>query len=296
MVMSSRVVSLVLCFTLLSVAGLARVFAADVSYKTDEYGRILVPVQYGDQTFDYLLATSSRRIGVRDGNLEALQIKRYQRSVLEEFSLAGEIKLPMAGLTKMMLAGRQIQDRYVTVLNKKSGVAGVLGFDALGEQLLHVDPKRKTVGLHAHAGNFSAGGWRIINGRPNRYGGIIVQTEYQGVTLDVLFASSLSRSMLDLKAYNALKEKLPPRKKRNGFADVIVGASANSKVFPTQMLPQFNIGTWSLGDVEVVTSRLNVSDSAGSDDAMLLIVGTDVIGSNELTLDYRSFQIWYPQN
>ncbi|WP_262695504.1 hypothetical protein [Kordiimonas aquimaris] len=288
-----RIIVFGFCVAVLS---FANAFAADVTYKKDEHGRILVPVHFGDQVYNYLLATSSRRIGVRDGNLDALNIKRFRRSVLEEFSITGEVKLPMGGLPKMTLANRPILDRYVTIFNEKSAVAGVIGFDAFGEQLVHINPASQIVGLHAHAGNFASQGWHIINGRNNRYGGIIVQVEYMGVMLDVLFASSVSHSMLDLKAYSALKQGLPARKKRGGFADVMTGINATTTVIPTQLLPDFKIGGWALGDIEVVTSKLNVSDNASSGDALLLILGADVMTSREFTLDYRDFQIWYPDN
>lgn len=265
----------------------------DARYTLDQHGRILVPVQLGSQSYHYLLGTSSRRIGVKEGNLDALNIKRYERSVLEEFSIVGEIKLPMAGLSSMTLAGRTITDRYITLYPKNAGADGILGYEAFGEQLVHINPSKKTIGFHAHAGQFSANDWLLVDGRHNRYGGIIVQTAYQGVLLDVLFASSLSHSILDVNAYSALKAQLQ-QPKRSAFVNVAIGMTGRTRTFQEQTLPQFKIGDFSLGDVKVVTTNLAVADSAGPSSRMLLILGADVIGSRELTLDYRSYQLWYP--
>lgn len=285
---------LLLCTGCLSVG--FSVQAKDTVYTLDEYGRILVPVEYGDQTYHYLLSTSSRRIGARAGNFDALKIKQYQSSVLEDFSITGEIELPMAGLTEMRLAGRTIKDRYITVLNAKSPAAGILGYAAFGEQLIHIKPASRIIGFHAHAGAFSTDEWSLIDGRNNKYGGIIIETEYMGVKLDVLFASDLSRSVLDNRAYAALKDELPPRKKRNGFTSIIVGADANTSVFEKQLLPNFVLGDMQLGDIEVVTTKVNTKDASGKNDALMLILGADIIAQNELVLDFRDFQLWYPSS
>lgn len=269
-------------------------YAYEFEYRLDENGRILVPVTFnGNKSFDYLLATTNRRIGMRADDLDAMGVKPYYRTTIREYSPYGMIRLPAAAMPDMLIGEQLITDRYVVIYPEKAPIRGVIGFDLFGQGLIHIEPDRSVINVYANAVKVAGEEWGLLTGVPNHYGGIVIQTVYRGVELNVVVDSSISKSMMTpqvarkiIPNYNAVKHV--------EFAFTAMGMNTFEKALNSVILKDFKLDGWSLGDVEVVVGQVNAAEATNSDNPNVLILGADFMRKHEFALDYRDFQIWYP--
>lgn len=269
---------------------------AAIQFTRDAAGRILLPVIYSDgQSADYMLSTSIRRLGVRQDAKKPAGVKVYPRRRMSSYSLFGLVKLPLARFDNVSFDGRLLTETIGGVYPSNSTAAGLLGYQALGNHLVYIQPAKSTVTFLANSGMFSREGWLLLGGRPNRHGGIVLSVEHQGVQLDVLLDSSLSRSVLDRGAAKALGIEPGKGGKKTRFIDVAVGIFYHKKTWPCAKIKNLTLDGWLIGDLEVGVSKLPVAEATGKKDANLLILGADVLVKRDIALDFRHHQVWLPR-
>lgn len=287
--------SIVMSVWLLCVVSSASFAGAPIKFTRDEGGRILLPVSFSDgQMFRYMLGTNTRRLGVRESSNEVQGITVYPRRTMRSFSPLGLINLPLAGVDNVSFDGRVLTDKFAGVYPVNSTAAGLLGYDSFGAHIIYIQPKSSTITFLANSAMFSREHWQLLAGRPNRHGGIVLEVEFQGVLLDVLLDTSLSRSVLDRDAAKALGIEPGKGGKNTRFIDVAVGIFPHVKTWPRAKIEGLSHAGWAIGDLDVGVSRLPVAEATGKKKANLLILGSDVLTSGDIALDFRDHQVWVP--
>lgn len=290
------IVSAVLSACLLLLASVASYGGEPIKFTRDVHGRILLPVTYSDgQTFDYMLNTSLRRIGVRQHTAKIKGLALYMRRKSSNFTPLGMVVLPLARYDDMSFDGRLLSERFGGVYPANSTAAGMLGYDAFGNHVVHIQLESSTVSFLANSGMFSTDDWHLLIGRPNRHGGIVLKVEHEGVPLDVLLDTSLSQSVLDRKAAKALGLNPGKSRKKTKFIDVSIGILFNDKTWPWAKIENLAFEGWPIGDVQVGVSTLPVAEATGRKDANLLILGADVLLKQDIAFDFRNHQVWVPR-
>lgn len=266
-----------------------------IKYSTDAEGRVLLPVSFSDgQAFSYMLITNARRLGIRESSKDVTGVTIYPHRTMRSFSPLGLMNLPLASFNDVTFDGRTLTDRFGGVYPANSTAAGLLGYDAFGTHIVYIEPEQSTVTFLANSSMFSNDRWRLLAGRPNRHGGIVLEIEYQGVLLDVLLDTGLSRSVLDIGAAKALGIDPGTGGKDTRFIDVAVGIFPHMKTWPRAKIEDLSHAGWSIGDLDVGVSRLPVEEATGKKDAHLLILGSDVLASGAIAFDFRDHQVWVP--
>jgi len=266
-----------------------------LKFTRDEGGRILLPVSYSDgQTFHYMLGTNTRRLGIRESSRRIEGIKVYPRRTMRSFSPLGLLNLPLASVDNVSFDGRVLKDKFGGVYPANSSAAGLLGYDAFGAHIVYIQPESSTVTFLANSATFSNDQWQLLAGRPNRHGGIVLEVEFQGVLLDVLLDTSLSRSVLDREAAKVLGIDPGRGGKNTRFIDVAIGVFPHMKTWPRTKIEGLSHAGWMIGDLEAGVSRLPVEEATGKKEANLLILGSDVLTSSDIALDFRDHQVWVP--
>ena len=283
---------------------LASSVQAEIHIKKDKVGRITVPVKIGDGEIRYfLLDTAARRFGIRQDNIPDPLIQTYSERNIRHMSSSGLLVLPLAKIKRIEF-GKSTTETAITGLfpaaRGDGDIAGVVGFDAYQGYILHVQPRKLHLELHANAGEFANAGWRLIPGHPNAYGGLLIENNYDGQDITVLLASGLSKTLINRAAAVLLYPELFPKGKRKnptqfGHSVVLKGLHSSLTGLDTLVLEDFHVLGWELGDLEVGISVLPVREQTGFIGAPFIMLGSDVLASREYALDARNHQLWVPR-
>jgi|GEM_PF-6634281 len=294
---------LALSASLFVAALIAEPVRAEIHIKKDEFGRITVPVNIGGgEVYYFLLDTAARRFGIRQDSVPSPHIKTYSHRNIRHMSSSGILILPLAKF-KQIEFGRNSIETAIAGLFPRAGsygdIAGVAGFDAYHGYILHVQPSKLHIELHANVGSFATAGWKLITGHPNAYGGLLIENDYDGQDITVLLASGLSKTLINQAAAALLFPDLFPKGKRKkgarfGRSDVFKGLHSRLVGLDTLVLQDFHVGGWELGDLEVGITVLPVKEQTGFMAAPFIMLGSDVLANREYALDARSHQLWVP--
>jgi len=274
--------------------------SADIDFRTDEFGRILVPVELGDdQNHMFMLDTAARRFGVTAVLVGQGGVKLFKGSHIRHVSSSGTLQLPLAKVSRMSF-GKNTRTELLAGLFSSSYIAeGLLGFDAYHGYLLHVMPVDRRMVLHANSGEIARAGWRLIEGSPNSSGGLLVNAEIRDTKVRVLLASGLSRSILSISAARVIfperfKKGVLIQEKGEREINVAMGFTARKYLLKTLVLKGFKIQDWDLGDLVVGVKALPTGNGENTHAIPFMMLGADVLATHEYVLDTRGHQLWVP--
>jgi len=263
--------------------------------KLDEYGRITIPVtlEGGKQEQYFLLDTAARRSLLlnKDSGLSAVRL--YQQGTIRHFSSHGLLRLPAAVIAGWKIGDRLVGNSLIGLYPDNASARGLVGNDDFVGHILHWAPKQKRLGVYTNTLPISTAAWHNIGGKPNRHFSMMLKTEYQGEEITVLVATGTSRTLLDNDTASRLSQgaKNRPIDKRPSAMSAI-GLGFPSKSFRELILPDFKIGAWSLGDIKVLSARVDVREITGFMDAPVMILGADILLKHEVAFDFRDYQLW----
>lgn len=290
--MLQRIIYACICKMLLMTATNAA--AEDQSYYLDAHGRPLVAASLGTGAeARLLLDTAARRTGLTNGLAAQAGAVARNRSRIHHFSSQGILSLPLAKLDKMTIFGKQVIRNTIALYPDNAPLQGIVGFDTLRGQVFRIEPENRIVHIAPHAGDIADAGWSMIEGRSNRYMGIVLTAQYQGEEIDVLLATGSSHTVLDRR----VAKKLFPKKDFSvffGITEVYQGLAPKALNLDIITLENFAIGPWHLGDLDVAVARLPVKQTIGVAKANLLMLGADVLMQQPLAFDFRNQSLWVP--
>jgi len=264
-----------------------------VPFRYDAEHRIMLPVLIPDRKPAlYLLDTASRFVGMTNSEVARLGLSILAQASIREFASTSQLKLPVTSVHTMTLGTLPLDNQWVAVFPNAGGPSGALGYRVYANRLIHIDPKHRNLGFYSNDGRFSQNGWKLVTGRANRYGAIVLETKIRGVPFDIVIASGNSRSLIDWQAAEALFPDLykhPPAR----TVSVTAGLINEVRHVQAKTLHNVHIGSWTLGDLEVGITRLPVRQVTGYMNANLLMLGADALTREEIVLDFRHWQVWH---
>ncbi|MCJ9429334.1 pepsin/retropepsin-like aspartic protease family protein [Kordiimonas marina] len=264
-----------------------------VPYRYDAEHRIMLPVLLpNEKTVYYLLDTATHFVGMTNSEVARLGLSVVNKTAIRAFATSSQLKLPATIVHSMKLGTLPLENQWVAIFPNTTGPIGAIGYRAYANRLIHLDPKRKTLGFYPNDGKFSQNGWKLVTGHANKYGAIVLETKIQGVPFDVVIASGINHSLMGWHAAEALFPGLykhPPTHK----ISVSEGLINEVRSVQAKILHDVQIGNWHVGDIAVGITKLPVKEVTGYMNANLLMLGADVLTRQELVLDFRYWQVWH---
>ncbi len=288
---------------LLSVLFFALAVSAEgiLTFKKDDYGRLLIPVEAatGEQRY-FQFDTASGRSAMLDVRADLYGAKRYEGGIRHVGS-AGLRRVPVGSVRKLSVAGISRSNHIVALYpyrghqdyNDPDIVAGSIGFDGLRGTVVHVLPQNNTMVLSANSGYLDRSKWGLLAGYPSSNASILVDFSYENIDFTLLLATGFSRSAINYSALRALRPGVKPKTLKSK-RQLSRGLDVNEKDYGTLQLTNLDINGWKLGNLEVVAVPISSHEFVGYMDEPLLILGADVLTNEELVFDFRDFQLWYP--
>lgn len=283
----------IILITMLALCGAANA-AKQHPLTLDDYGRPLVPLEFADgSTSLVLLDTSARRTGLKNSLASKHDARLNDYSVIRHFSAGGLLQLPYATFDTFSLYGRQVKENAVALYGNKSMHEGLVGFDMYRWHVLRFAPDAPSLELLPNTAAVGAAGWQVIAGRPTRHRSIILTTEYAGHKFEILLASGSSRTVINAQAARLLAAE-GKIKKPVGGERLALGIDPKVRYLKHTVLPEFKIGPWELGDLPMLVTSLQSDQALGYSTSNFIMIGADVLMSQDVALDFRDFQIWVP--
>ncbi len=263
-------------------------------FQQDEFGRPLLPIQFADGSSSLmLLDTAVRRTGLKNELARRLSTKIRDYSSIRHFSSDGLVERPHGLLSELSLWGRRIEDNTVALYPDFASQDGTIGFDAYGWHIIRLHAKDRLIEFQPNTADINRAGWHVVDGRFNHHFGIVLSTTYNDEEFDILVATGASRTVIDINAAKKLA-KAGIIEKPDGFQYIAMGLNPRDRGMNETVLPEFSIGSWNLGDLPVLVSRLPVRDATGNNNSNFIMLGADVLLAGDIALDFRDFQVWVP--
>jgi len=261
----------------------------------DDYGRITMPIVLDGRTSTqhFLFDTAARRSLVLNRDSNAAGIRRYENGTIRHFSAEGLLRLPAATISSWKVGGRTVQNSIIGFYSDNAELAGLVGNNVFLGRILHWRLGSGLLNVYANTAALSDASWHNIGGRPNRHFSMLLTTEYRGVEITVLVATGASRTMLDSDTLYKLFPNSEVWSPNNvDYKSVEFGLGSQRKNFRAFKLPDFKIGSWDLGEVEVLSANFDTKEITGFMNAPVMILGADILLKHEVAFDFRDYQLW----
>lgn len=273
----------------------ARAETSSVTVKFDDYGRMMIPVklQGASQEQYYLFDTAARRNLILKENSHGPAIKLYKKGTLRHFSSEGLLRLPAATIEQWQVGGRTVKQSIAGLYVDSGYPSGMVGNTVFRGRILHWKPGGDRLNVYTNSAPLAHASWHNIGGRPNRHFSMLLTTNYRGQDITVLVSTGTSKTLLNVD----LADKIFPRDKVEaskipGFQTVAFGLSSPRRRYSKVKLPNFKIGWWDLGDIEVLSAHFDTKEITGLMNAPVMILGSDILMQNEIAFDFRDYQLW----
>lgn len=302
-VVGKKLTQAVRTFALLgsAVLGMAALFTASAAaeealpVELDEYGRMTVPIMLGEGAEErrFLFDTAARRSLLLNQDSNQVGLKRYEKGTIRHFSSAGLVRLPVARFEAWQLGDRVLKNSIVGFYPDSASGEGLLGNGAFWGRIVHWVPGASELRVYPNASKVSNAAWHNLGGKPNRHYGMLLRTEYRGIEIDILVATGASRTLLSSDSAQLLLPDYDWRSAKKRHVSAARGLGFDSKDYTVLRLPEFSIGKWDLGTLNVGLARFDLQETTGFRNANLLVLGADMLTKHEVAYDFRDFQLWY---
>jgi predicted aspartyl protease len=254
----------------------------------DEAARMTVPVMLNGQgPFPFVIDTGSNRTVISD--TLALQLGLPAGEILQVSSATGIDATPSAHISRLSVGRREVSNLLAPVLIRSNlGAAGMLGIDAVLDQTIIMDFKRRTMSIQPASRRDEDPNAIVVRGH-SKYGQLIlVDSEAEGAPLYVIIDTGAEFTIGNLK----LRETL--RRRRAETAALVEGIGVTGGHFEADaaVIQQVSLGHVIMRRLPVAYADMHAFNQFGLKDKPAMLLGMDTLRLfDRVWVDFRNREV-----
>nr|WP_243843218.1 aspartyl protease family protein [Sphingomonas vulcanisoli] len=244
----------------------------------------------GKGPYPFLIDTGADRSVISDKLATDLALASGGQLMMH--GILGRSDVPYLATTTLELGDKKLRTLAMPVMPQTSiNAPGVLGADALGDQLVTIDFKRHEMALGEAAGGkipLDGPGTVVLNGKQKLNQIVIPDARYHGRKILVIIDTGAEATIGNM-ALRALAEGSSPLKVSNKH---LIDITGNALPTEEKTLQRLQLGRLTMPEIPVSYTDLDTFRTFGMENVPALLIGMDVLRLFQtVTIDYRHKQI-----
>ena len=267
--------------------------------RPDRVGRMLAAVEVnGSGPYRFIIDLGANRSVLSSRLATLLGLATASIDTVEVHGVTGSAVVPMAVVDELRVGSIVLVDQQMPVLAGAvfADADGILGIDGLQQSRIEVDFRHDRVKIGLSDPRSAPHGYLTVPARMINEGLLLVAGRVGHVNTHVIIDTGAEYTIGNMQLQQAL---LSVNRKGDRRDSVVSGATPGTANGVTHATPSITIGEARLRNIPVTFSDLYIFSLWGLADEPALIVGMDVLGTEQkFVVDYgrREFQIKaYPQ-
>lgn len=240
----------------------------------------------GQGPFLFLIDSATSHSVLAPALRERLQLPAVPGPAYDVITAAGSVRSHFYQLREVACAGVIVEGGRVVVMElpRELGVMGVLGADFLHNFTADLDLGNQTLTLYPEATVVQNRGLRLVRGRVNAYGFIVVQGLVESTPVAVVFDSGAEHTVGNPALARATQRSIKVIARVSQTK--VVDAARQRGWAETLGFARITLGPLAWRDRQIMIADMRVFAQIGLERVPALFVGMDLMGGRRVVLDY----------